>query len=72
METAPESSATLAILIDADNARPSIVQGLMDEVAWSGLRLRGARGRFSSAAAANGSDAPLSGCKLSRCHREDV
>src|SRR3954464_3134183 len=36
METAADSSATLAILIDADNARPSIVQGLMDEVAKLG------------------------------------
>ena len=33
METTADSSATLAILIDADNARPSAVQGLMDEVA---------------------------------------
>jgi len=36
METTADSSATLAILIDADNARPSIVQGLMDEVAKLG------------------------------------
>src|SRR5215218_5529126 len=36
METTADSSATLAILIDADNARPSAVQGLMDEVAKLG------------------------------------
>src|SRR5690349_12398785 len=35
METV-ESTATLAILIDADNASPSIIQGLMDEVAKLG------------------------------------
>lgn len=35
META-ESTATLAILIDADNESPSIIQGLMDEVAKLG------------------------------------
>lgn len=35
META-ESTNVLAILIDADNASPSIVQGLMDEVAKLG------------------------------------
>jgi uncharacterized LabA/DUF88 family protein len=36
MATAADTSATLAILIDADNARPSIVKGLMDEVAKLG------------------------------------
>jgi NYN domain-containing protein/OST-HTH/LOTUS domain-containing protein len=36
MQTTADSSETLAILIDADNARPSIVQGLMDEVAKLG------------------------------------
>src|SRR5690242_6580152 len=35
MESA-ESTVTLAILIDADNASPSIIQGLMDEVAKLG------------------------------------
>jgi uncharacterized LabA/DUF88 family protein len=35
META-ESTATLAILIDADNASPAIIQALMDEVAKLG------------------------------------
>ena len=33
---AAESTSTLAILIDADNASPSIIQGLMDEVAKLG------------------------------------
>lgn len=33
---AAESTATLAILIDADNASPSIIQGLIDEVAKLG------------------------------------
>ncbi len=36
MATADQSSATLAILIDADNASPAIVKGLIDEVARFG------------------------------------
>jgi hypothetical protein len=36
MATPAETNTTLAILIDADNARPSIVKGLMDEVAKLG------------------------------------
>jgi uncharacterized LabA/DUF88 family protein len=36
MATPDESSATLAILIDADNANPAIVKGLIDEVAKLG------------------------------------
>jgi uncharacterized LabA/DUF88 family protein len=36
MQATAESTSTLAILIDADNARPSMVQGLMDEVAKLG------------------------------------
>jgi uncharacterized LabA/DUF88 family protein len=36
MATPDEPGATLAILIDADNASPSIVKGLMDEVAKLG------------------------------------
>jgi uncharacterized LabA/DUF88 family protein len=36
MKTIAESLSTLAILIDADNARPSFVQGLMDEIAKLG------------------------------------
>jgi len=31
-----QSSAALAVLIDADNANPAIVKGLMDEVAKLG------------------------------------
>ncbi len=36
MATPEESSAALAILIDADNANPAIVKGLIDEVAKFG------------------------------------
>lgn len=36
MPTSPESGAALAILIDADNANPAIVKGLIDEVAKLG------------------------------------
>jgi uncharacterized LabA/DUF88 family protein len=36
MATADESGAALAILIDADNANPAIVKGLIDEVAKFG------------------------------------
>ena len=36
MPTPTESSATLAVLIDADNANPAIVKGLIDEVAKFG------------------------------------
>lgn len=36
MPTPEESSAALAILIDADNANPAIVKGLIDEVARFG------------------------------------
>ncbi len=36
MQTTAETTSTLAILIDADNASPSIIQGLMDEVAKLG------------------------------------
>jgi uncharacterized LabA/DUF88 family protein len=36
MPTPEESSAALAILIDADNANPAIVKGLIDEVAKFG------------------------------------
>ena len=36
MPTPTESSATLAVLIDADNANPAIVKGLIDEVARLG------------------------------------
>ncbi len=36
MPTATESSSTLAVLIDADNANPAIVTGLIDEVAKLG------------------------------------
>src|SRR5262245_43517265 len=36
MATLTETSGALAILIDADNASPSIVKGLMDEVAKLG------------------------------------
>jgi uncharacterized LabA/DUF88 family protein len=36
MPTPTESSATLAVLIDADNANPAIVKGLIDEVAKLG------------------------------------
>jgi len=36
MATTDESGATLAILIDADNASPAIVKGLIDEVAKFG------------------------------------
>jgi len=36
MATTEESSAALAILVDADNANPAIVKGLIDEVAKFG------------------------------------
>ncbi|HTP38071.1 MAG TPA: NYN domain-containing protein [Steroidobacteraceae bacterium] len=36
MTSSPEPSPTLAILIDADNANPAIVKGLIDEVARLG------------------------------------
>jgi len=36
MPSSEESSAALAILIDADNASPAIVKGLIDEVAKLG------------------------------------
>ena len=36
MPTPEEASAALAILIDADNANPAIVKGLIDEVAKFG------------------------------------
>ena len=37
MPTPEEASAALAILIDADNANPAIVKGLIDEVAKFGI-----------------------------------
>jgi len=36
MATTDQTGATLAILIDADNANPAIVKGLIDEVAKFG------------------------------------
>ena len=36
MPTPKSSTATLAILIDADNANPAIIKGLIDEVAKLG------------------------------------
>jgi uncharacterized LabA/DUF88 family protein len=53
-ETSPDTSAKLAVLIDADNASPAVVEGLLAEVAkygtahvkraygdWTGTSLRG-------------------------------
>jgi NYN domain/OST-HTH/LOTUS domain len=49
MATPEESSSALAILIDADNANPSIVKGLIDEVAKFGrATVRRIYGDFTS------------------------
>jgi hypothetical protein len=65
METAAELSATLAILIDADNARPSIFQGLMDEVAKLG-RAGSASHRYCGGGAGGGSG--KGGAPGEHCH----
>ena len=41
MPTSEPATATLAILIDAENANPAIIKGLIDEVAIYGAALNG-------------------------------